>query len=705
MIEDKELRDLFKTEAGEHVQRLSDGLLRLEKDPKESAALEEVFREAHSLKGAARMVGVVDVEEMAHKLEDMFGAVKKGAVTLTSEIIDSMFKTLDTIRKLVHEAVTGEKAEVRVLEVQPEAKIAPPPPFEKEGMGGFGEFKIETVRVDTKMLDALMTQTGELTVTKAHISSRIAEIDEIIEIEEELEKRNVEFGVRSAELKSKLQNLKSKIGGDNSRLDFISDRLDDGVRKIRLIPISTIFNLFPKMVRDMAREKSKEVELIIEGGDTVADKRIVEEIKDPLMHIIRNSIDHGIEKPDEREKKGKPRTGTITLKGMQTASNIIIEVSDDGKGLDIEAVKQAAVKRNICSEAELSGMTKAQIESLIFKSGFSTSTFVSDVSGRGVGLDVVRTNVERLKGSVALESYPDKGCRFRIKLPVTLSTMRVMITAIGGRRYAIPVEYVEMSRMITHDEIFTVAGRQTIKIDSQPISVAHLSDVLQVRGSESGVRSEDSRLPTHDSQLKKPCIILSVNNERMGVIVDELIDEQEVVLKPQSAILKSVRNVSGATLLATGEVCMVLNPNDMLKTLRRQEAPTPPEIPTEKEVRKKTILLVEDSIVTRTQERRILEGAGYKVVISVDGIDALNKLSSQPFDAVISDIVMPNMDGLTLTEKIRKDTKYKELPVILVTTLSSDEDRKKGMEVGANAYIDKPAFDQKAFLEIVERLI
>ena len=705
MIEDKELRDLFKTEAGEHVQRLSDGLLRLEKDPKESAALEEVFREAHSLKGAARMVGVVDVEEMAHKLEDMFGAVKKGAVTLTSEIIDSMFKTLDTIRKLVHEAVTGEKAEVRVLEVQPEAKIAPPPPFEKEGMGGFGEFKIETVRVDTKMLDALMTQTGELTVTKAHISSRIAEIDEIIEIEEELEKRNVEFGVRSAELKSKLQNLKSKISGDSSRLDFISDRLDDGVRKIRLIPISTIFNLFPKMVRDMAREQSKEVNLIIEGGDTVADKRIVEEMKDPLMHIIRNSIDHGIEKPDEREKKGKPRTGTITLKGMQTASNIIIEVSDDGRGLDIGDIKQSALKRNISSESELSGMTEEQIKSLIFKSGFSTSTFVSDVSGRGVGLDVVRTNVERLKGSVALESYPDKGCRFRIKLPVTLSTMRVMITAIGGRRYAIPVEYVEMSRMITHDEIFTVAGRQTIKIDSQPISVAHLSNVLQVRGSESGVRSEDSRLPTHDSKLKKPCIILSVNNERMGVIVDELIDEQEVVLKPQSAILKSVRNVSGATLLATGEVCMVLNPNDMLKTLRRQEAPTPPEIPAEKEVRKKIILLVEDSIVTRTQERRILEGAGYKVVISVDGIDALNKLSSQSFDAVISDIVMPNMDGLTLTEKIRKDTKYKELPVILVTTLSSDEDRKKGMDVGANAYIAKPTFDQKMLLEIMERLI
>jgi len=531
MIEDKELRDLFKAEGGEHVQRLNDGLLRLEKNPKDSATLEEVFREAHSLKGAARMVGVVDVENISHKLEDMLGLIKKGAMELTPEIFDSIFKSLDAIRKLIHEAVTGEKkiadfeiwnSELKTTSIEKEIEYAPKQEIKEpetaipQSAVRSPHFRIETVRVDTKMLDVLMTQTGELTVTKAHISSRIPEIGEIIEIVEELEKRNVEFGVRSAELKSKLQNLKSKISGDSSRLDFISDRLDDSIRKIRLIPLSAIFNLYPRMVRDIAREQSKDVNLIIEGGDTVADKRIVEEMKDPLMHIIRNSIDHGIEKPDEREKKGKPRIGTITLKGMQTASNIIIEVSDDGKGLDIEAVKQAAVKRNICSEAELSGMTKAQIESLIFQSGVSTSSFVSDVSGRGVGLDVVRTNVERLKGSVALESYPDKGCRFRIKLPVTLSTMRVMIAAIGGRRYAIPVEYVEMSRMITHDEIFTVAGRQTIKIDSQPISVAHLSDVLQVRGSRSGVRSEDSRLPTHDSQLKKPCIILSVNNERMG---------------------------------------------------------------------------------------------------------------------------------------------------------------------------------------------
>ncbi|MBI3583042.1 MAG: hybrid sensor histidine kinase/response regulator [Nitrospinae bacterium] len=728
MIEDKELRDLFKIEAGEHLQRLSDGLLCLEKEPKDNATLEEVFREAHSLKGAARMVGVVDVEIISHKLEDILGAVKKGEMALSPEVVDSMLKALDTIRNLIHEAVTGEAAGVDVtkildfglgiLDLKPEIEKSK---FQnlKSKIDEFQipkstieEFRIETIRVDTKMLDALMTQTGELTVTKAHISSRIPEIDEIIEIAEELEKRSAEFGVRSAELKSKLQNLKSKIGGDSSRLDFISDRIDEGIRKIRMIPLTTIFNLYPKMVRDMTRQQSKDVNLIIEGEDVVADKRIVEEMKDPLMHIIRNSIDHGIEKPEDRERLGKPRTGTIKLKGMQTASNVVIEVSDDGKGLDIEAVKQAAVKRNIYSEAELSGMTKAQIESLIFQSGISTSSFVSDVSGRGVGLDVVRTNVERLKGNITLESFPNAGCRFRIKLPVTVSTMRVLIAAFGGRRYAIPVEYVEMSRMITRDDIFTVAGRQTVKIDSQPISVARLKELLEVRNAEFGMRNEELKLnnPASHSTLRTPhsafpCIILSVNNERMGLIVDDLIDEQEVILKPQSAILKSVRNVSGATLLATGEVCMVLNPNDMLKALRRQEAPTPPEIPAEKEIKKKTILLVEDSIVTRTQERRILEGAGYKVVIAVDGMDALNKLSSQSFDALVSDIIMPNMDGLTLTEKIRKDTKYKELPVILVTTLSSDEDRKKGMDVGANAYIDKPAFDQKAFLEIVERLI
>ena len=562
--------------------------------------------------------------------------------------------------------------------------------------------------MDTRILDMLMTQAGELAVTKTHIASRVSEVEEVEEI--------AELGMRNAELTAKIQNLKSQIGADSARLDFIASKLEDGIRAIRLIPLSTIFNLYPRMVRDMAKGQSKEVELVIEGGETAADKRIIEEMKDPVMHMIRNSIDHGIESPEERERHGKPKVGTIRLRAYQTGDSIFIEVSDDGKGLDIEAIKRTAVKRKLCMEEEIAAMTPSRIEALIFRTGFSTSPFVTEVSGRGVGLDVVRENVERLKGTVSLETSPGAGCRFVVKLPLTLATVRVLIVEVNGRAYAIPVEYVETSRFVSNEEIFPVAGRKTISLDGQPVSIARLADLLQIRASTlPSIPSRQGRggifAPSplagegRGEGEKSPCLILSVNNEKIGLLVDALVDEQEVVLKPHSAILKHVRNVSGATILATGEVCMVLNPPDIIRSIRKLEAPAAPERPVEEAARKKSVLLAEDSITTRTQEKRILEGAGYEVVTAVDGLDALNKLNSRTFDAVVSDILMPNMDGLTLTEKIRQDKRFKELPVILVTTLASDEDRKRGLEAGANAYIAKPAFDQKMLLEIVGRLI
>lgn len=720
MIEDKELKDLFKIESEEHIGKLEDGFLRLEKEPKNQPLLEEVFREAHSLKGAARMLGLTGIQDISHSIEDILGNATKGKTVLKSETIDRLYKGLDAIKNLVKEALTGEKSEVDVKEVldfisgvkevpkEKKSKVQVPKSEIEESeieKLKIGEFKIETVRVDTKRLDTLMTQVGELSVTKGRVAHRNEEIEDIMGELEELEK-SPEWKVRSTEIKSKLQNLKSKIGEDSSRLSFIADELEDGVYKIRLLPMSTIFSIFPRMVRDMARERLKDAKLIIEGGDTKADKRIIEDMKDPLMHMIRNAIDHGIEAPDERERIGKARIGSIILRAYQTSSNVVIEVKDDGKGLDIETIKNTALRQKIHTKDELSAMTPSQIQYLIFVSGFSTSPVVTDVSGRGIGLDVVRANVEGLKGNIHVESTAGEGCTLRIKLPITLATIRVLIVGINGMKCAVPVEYVQTSLFITKDDIFTIEGRDTIVFDGQPISVAKISELLEVHGSEFGDGSDKSKIQISKSKIKKfPCIILSVGNDRLGVIVDELIDEQEIVIKPQSRILRRVRNVSGATILGTGEVCTVLSPQDMIKTVRKREAPQPTEKPSEEIERKKSILLVEDSITTRTQERRILVGAGYEVIEAMDGVDALNKLGTKQFDAVVSDILMPNMDGLTLTKKIREDRKYSELPVILVTSLASDEDRKKGLEAGANAYIAKPAFDQQLLLETLKRLI
>ena len=711
MIDDKELRDLFKIESAEHIQRLEDWFLRLEKDPVNRAVLEESFREAHSLKGAARMLGLKDIESMSHRIEDILGAANKGTIPLTSEALDHLYKGLDAVRRLTDEAVTGGPIPIQQAAVQePVTSVASPETKEAD----IKDFRIDTIRVETKKLDELMTQAGELSVTRLRIAQRLADIEHAITqweaISQKISEKNIPpagspkgdmryaaYDMRNTDMGSLLNSLRNALYEDNSRLDFITGEMEESIGKIRLLPFTTIFNLFPWMVRDMAKEKAKEVQLIIEGGETSADKRILEEMKDPLMHMVRNAVDHGIETPEEREKYNKPRTGAIKLKAYHSPSHIVIEVSDDGKGLDLESLKQAAVKRKLVSEEALSALTPAQIHSLIFVSGISTSTFVSDISGRGVGLDVVRANVERLKGTIHVESLPSCGFTLKILLPLTIATARVVIVTVNDVKYAVPVEYIQTIRRINRKEIFTLEGRKTIVFDKLPVPVANLSDILTPRYPGSPSRNPQREVFS--------CIILSVGDDKLGIFVDEILDEQEIVLKPPSKTLQRVKNISGSTILGTGETCMILNPHDLIKSVRKSEAVVSEEKPAEKVETKKSILVVEDSITVRTQMKRILEGAGYEVTVAVDGLDAFNKLGGRPYDALVSDIIMPNMNGLTLTEKIRQDKKYREMPVILVTSLASDEDRKKGIEAGANAYITKSSFDQRVLLETLRRLI
>ncbi|HEY9806740.1 MAG TPA: response regulator, partial [Candidatus Obscuribacterales bacterium] len=374
--------------------------------------------------------------------------------------------------------------------------------------------------------------------------------------------------------------------------------------------------------------------------------------------------------------------------------------SDDGRGLDVESIKQTALKREVVREADLAAMTPSQIQSLIFAPGFSTRNFVTEISGRGVGLDVVRTNVERLKGTIQVESQLGQGCTFRVQMGTTLATAHVLIVEVQGRAYAIPVEAVDTTLLVQPHEIFAIEGRETIILADQPVSIVALDDLLELKSSQSG-RATQSGL---NSKLL-PCIVLKIGSDRLGLLVDTLLDEQDVVLKPQSKLLKRVRNVSGATILGTGEVCMVLNPHDLIKSVRQRATTTAPKVFVEAQSAKQAILLVEDSITIRTQEKRILEGAGYEVVTAVDGLDGFNKLRTREFDAVVSDVQMPNLDGLGLAAKIRQHKEYSELPIILVTSLATDEDKRRGAEAGANAYITKGTFDQKVLLDTLRRLV
>nr|WP_315871087.1 hybrid sensor histidine kinase/response regulator [Trichocoleus desertorum] len=859
MIDDEELRGIFKTASEEHLQQLEAGLLYLEQHPSERTRLEDLLREAHSLKGDANMLGVRDVGTLAHQIEDVLGTIKHGKLTLAA-VSDRLYYGLDAIRKLVHESVTGEPADVNAFHVlahlmgvadsetsptvvaeavdDPEANssetalavsnigaldnssaqpistnistnistesmpevlnghlvesgesrepnvntdinatnsnslnvvelpplraedivfgeliadapveptreqatlaqefpqldTAPPPPNLPKtpaiaDANDSGSYRIETIRVETQKLDALMTQTGELTVTKIRVAHRLSEIEAIASLWEEWSRDAFvnRFAFSSGDRRTNqsdlnqlqtfyhrteerldrlgllINRLRTTAYEDNARLDVVASELEEGVRTLRLLPLSTIFQLMPRMVRDLAKQQGKEINLVIEGGETRADKRVLEEMKDPLMHMVRNAIDHGLESPAERESLGKPRQATIRLKGYQTATNIVIEVSDDGRGLDIESIKQTALKREVVREADLVAMTSSQIQSLIFAPGFSTRSFVTEISGRGVGLDVVRTNVERLKGTIHVESQLGQGCTFRVQMGTTLSTAHVLIVEVQGRSYAIPVEAVHTTLLVQPHEVFAIEGRETIILADQPVSIVELANLLELESSQ----PKRSQSPGLNSKLL-PCIVLKIGSDRLGLLVDSLLDEQDVVLKPQSKLLKRVRNVSGATILGTGEVCMVLNPHDLIKSVRQRANTLAPKVFAEVQAPKQTVLLVEDSITIRTQEKRILESAGYEVVTAVDGLDGFNKLRTREFDAVVSDVQMPNLDGLGLTAKIRQHKEYSELPIILVTSLATDDDKRRGAEAGANAYIAKGTFDQKVLLDTLRRLV
>ncbi|MGK7939792.1 MAG: response regulator [Crocosphaera sp.] len=796
-IEDDEFRDIYKTVTPERLQKLEDALIHLEKQPDDQSKLDEFLREAHTLKGDSRMLGVEEVETLTHHLEYCLMAVKEGKRVITPDLCDRLYAGLDAMRELVHEAVTGQPAQVVLFQVlanlmgaetdgndhdersQPDTSpvalateeefldllvddsnsitgpldedllfvdelLSSADPFDEDiffvdeplspeikkqestiANQSLESDIIDTIRIESQQLDGLMRQAGELNVTKLRISQRMTDVEVIMSLWEEWSrdtsvnysaykqmdkgvfKRNVQqiqtlhhrTQERLEQLGNLIRRLKHTASEDVTQLDTLANNLQSGIQTLRLLPLSTIFNLFPRMIRDLGKQQGKQINLVIEGGNIKADKRILEEMKDPLLHILRNAIDHGIETPQERESSGKSPTATLRLRGYQTSNSIGIDVLDDGRGLNLGNIKRTALQRGVCSEQELAKMSVEQIQSLIFAPGFSTRTKVSELSGRGVGLDVVRTNVERLKGSIEIESNPGMGCEFRIQLSNNLATLQVLLAKVQQTTYAIPVESVETAMLVSRQEILTIEGSQIITIKGQPVSVVWLAELLELP-----ITVPKSAHQAKTTTKNIPCVLLKTGNERLGILVDGLLDQQDVVLKPQSKLLKRVRNILGATILGDGKVCMVLNPQDLFKSLQKNRSTIVAPVVQEANTKPK-LLLVEDSIIIRTQMKRLLEEAGYDLTIAVDGLEGFKKLWAGNFDAVVSDIEMPNMSGLELTTKIRQHREYQELPIILVTTLASDADKRRGAEVGANAYLTKGDFDQKILFETLNRLI
>jgi two-component system chemotaxis sensor kinase CheA len=499
---------------------------------------------------------------------------------------------------------------------------------------------------------------------------------------------------------SALNSVKQKVAALTKHLEYdrraIDRRVDDLVedmKRVSMLPFAALLEFLPKLVRDLCRDCGKEAELTIVGGEIETDRRILEEMKDPLVHLVRNCIDHGIETPKQREEKGKPPRATIRIAIFpKSADKVEIVVSDDGAGIDVQKVQAASLKMGLVSEEDAKKMDDRQTATLIFKSGLSTSAMITEISGRGLGLAIVREKAEKVGGTVSVETEPGSGTKFRLMLPLTLARFRGIQVRVGESLFVLPTRRVRRVLQVSREEIKSAENRETIQINDRAFSVVRLSDVLEI----TQINTEA------DPKRKIPVVVLTWAGEQIGFFVDEILDEQEVLVKSLGKQLPHVRNIAGATVLGTGKVLPVLNVADLMhsavKIARVSAACETEEAP-------KSILVAEDSITSRTLLKNILEFAGYKVKTAIDGAEALAVLATEPFDLVVSDVEMPRMSGFDLTARIRADKRLAELPVVLVTALDSRPDREHGVDVGASAYIVKSSFDQGNLLEVVRRLI
>ncbi|MBK7995348.1 MAG: response regulator [Blastocatellia bacterium] len=736
----KRLRAMFQLEAQERIDSIVTNLVAIEKSPSkenQQEILETIFREAHSLKGAARSVNLRNVESICQALESTFAKLKKQEISFSQELFDSLQLKLDELKKeLFLTDKTEEKTEIAnpiaTNEISREnktiEKLIEKEKVKEEIVENLIKEKsteidnnvlktnkisfADTIRVNTEKLDKLMLETEELIFVKLTINQQVSELNELKNIlvnwQEELKNLDtkslhnkpinnqvdlIKYNFDKVQiLENKLSNLIVKAEGDKRTTYHLVDNLLEDMKKVLMLPFSTQTNIFPKLVRDISREQNKEIDFIIEGDNIEVDRRILEQIKDPLIHILRNSIDHGIETPSIRVQQGKNAKAEIKLVISQEGDKIKIAVSDNGRGINIEQVKEKALKQKLISLEQSKIMSPQETISLIFESGFSTSPIITDISGRGLGMAIVKEKVDNLGGSLVINSQDQVGTTLELLLPASLATVRGVLISISNQLFIVPTINVEQVLRIKKTLIKTIENKEVIFFNQQTLALIALSDILSLS-------------PNIDKSEYIIVLVLRSGENKLAFIVDNVISEQEVLVKSLGKQLLRVRNISAATILGSGKVVPILNVTDLIKSAIKQSGNYRSIDTQESNVKQSTILVAEDSITARMLIKNILEMAGYKVKTAVDGLEAFVLLKNEEFDLVVSDIEMPKMNGFELTTKIRQDKKLADLPIILVTSLDSRQDREKGIDVGASAYIVKSDFEQSNLLAVVEKFI
>jgi two-component system sensor histidine kinase and response regulator WspE len=733
-LSDLSMLELFRMEVETQAATMTEGLLALERDADPAPRVRELMRAAHSLKGAARIVGRNVAVRISHAMEDCLVAVQTRKRPLSQELIDTLLQAVDllgSISQVSEEAIESwegqqsQRIEALLLSLSSAVQSPRPPAAPVRERAERPEVSRphaaptdRVLRVTSENLDHLMALAGEALVASRWLSAFATDTLGLKQLQhllgqtleglrnlllestpkERTQGQLLEARNRLAACKASLAERLAAIDLFDSRFLSFSGRLYHEVLDCRMRPFADGVQGFPRMVRDVANSLGKTVGLEIEGESTAVDRDILERLKSPLDHLLRNAIDHGIEDPARRRLMGKPEEATLQLQACHSAGMLLITVTDDGCGIDPEAIRKAIVQKKLTAPETSLQMTTTELLEFLFLPGFTLKESVTEISGRGVGLDVVQTMVREVGGHVRISSRctgADQGTRFQLELPLTLSVIRTLLVEIGGEPYAFPLARIGSVLKLPRERIESVEGRQHFTLDREQIGLVAAHQVLDV----------DAALP---SSTQVSVIVLGEKSARYGLVVDRFLGARELVVRPLDPRLGKVRNISSAALMADGSPVLVIDADDLnrsIANLTSGERLSQIRSGTDELKRRKRVLVVDDSLTVRELERKLLESRGFGVDISVDGMDGWNAVRTGHYDLVVTDVDMPRMDGIELLKLIRNDSRLKSLPVIIVSYKDREEDRSQGLEAGADYYLTKASFHDETLLRVVGDLI
>ncbi|MBI6910015.1 hybrid sensor histidine kinase/response regulator [Pseudomonas palleroniana] len=744
-MRDASLLELFSLEADAQTQVLSAGLLALERNPTQADQLEACMRAAHSLKGAARIVGVDAGVSVAHVMEDCLVSAQESRLYLQPEHIDALLQGTDLLMRIATPGNDVGAADIdayvalmeRLLDPsQPTVNVAPPPPplepapapiieapapepepalpRQSKPLTEGGE---RVLRVTAERLNSLLDLSSKSLVETQRLKPYLASMQRLKRIQSNGARAldtldgqlraldlNLEAEEALADTRRLLSEAQALLAEKIVELDEFgwqagqrAQVLYDTALACRMRPFADVLAGQVRMVRDLGRSLGKQVRLEIEGEKTQVDRDVLEKLEAPLTHLLRNAVDHGIEMPEQRILAGKPAEGLIRLRASHQAGLLVLELSDDGNGVDLERLRGTIVDRHLSPPETALRLSEEELLTFLFLPGFSLRDKVTEVSGRGVGLDAVQHMVRQLRGAVVLEQAAGQGSRFHLEVPLTLSVVRSLVVEVGGEAYAFPLAHIERMCDLSPDDIVQLEGRQHFWHEGRHVGLVAASQLLQRPAAQS-----------NDATLK--VVVIRERDAVYGIAVERFIGERTLVVLPLDDRLGKVQDISAGALLDDGSVVLIVDVEDMLRSVdkllntgrleriaRRSQQAT--------EVARKRVLVVDDSLTVRELQRKLLLNRGYEVAVAVDGMDGWNALRSEDFDLLITDIDMPRMDGIELVTLLRRDSRLQSLPVMVVSYKDREEDRRRGLDAGADYYLAKASFHDDALLDAVVELI